>query len=373
MNLSTADSGEVQRLFLHLASIDGVSLHERHIANEVTNILRPFGVRVVEDATASAIGGNCGNILCFPPDFRNDKPAIMLTAHLDTVQSTASLKPQVLSDRIMSDGTTILGGDNRLGLSILTYLLQQVIVRNIPHRNFFVAHTVAEEIGLYGAEKLDASKYNIECAYVFDSSRRPGIYVRECVGLYLFDAVFHGKASHAGVAPEDGINAITLASKAISRIQIGRIDADMTTNIGSITGGGATNVVPDRVAIEGEVRSFSPERILERLNLIESAFCQSLDGIGSVEFKSRVDFQPYVLDASAPFLANLERALRSVGLTPQPIRYTGGSDANKYNAKGIPAVNIGIGAQKPHTHEEFVLLEDLKKSAEIAFALIEPA
>jgi tripeptide aminopeptidase len=372
MKAPMIDSNELQRLFLHLAGINGVSLHERRVADEVKILLHPMNVRIVEDDAGKSIGGNCGNILCFPPDFRNDEPAIMLAAHLDTVSPTENLKPCIHHDRITSDGTTILGADNRMGLSILTYLLQSVVSRNLPHRNFFVAHSVAEEVGVCGAEKFDASPYNISCAYVFDSSRRPGIYVRECVGLYEFNAIFHGKASHAGVAPEEGVNAIAMASKAISAVRIGRIDAELTANIGTISGGRATNVVPDKVFVEGEVRSFSPKRILEQLQSIESTFRQSCESGGSLDFNYKINFEPYILDPKDQFLQDLEQAIRSVGLTPQPIRYTGGSDANTYNAKGIPAVNIGIGAQKPHTNEEFILLEDLTKSAELAFSLIKP-
>lgn len=326
----------------------------------------------MEDPAGAAIGGNAGNLLCFPPGFREDQPAIMLTAHLDTVASTAGLAPLVTDERISSDGRTILGGDNRLGLSILTYLLQQVATRRLPYRNFFVAHTVAEEIGLFGAEKIDLSPYRVTGAYVFDSSRRPGIYVRECVGLHLFEVTFRGKSAHAGVAPEEGINAIALAARAITTMQVGRIDPTMTTNIGWIAGGGATNVVPDRVTIKGEVRSFSEQQSLERIRMIEQGFRATLNGHGDLEFSSRVDFAPYVLHPHSPLLADLERAIRAQGLQPQPIPYTGGSDANKYNAKGIPAVNLGIGAQKPHTHEEFVLLEDIAAAAGIAFELIRP-
>jgi tripeptide aminopeptidase len=372
MTLTSAEASELRDLFLRLAAVDGVSLHERSIADAIADTLRSCGLRVVEDGTGASIGGNAGNLLCFPPDFRTGEPAIVLTAHLDTVQPTAGLRPQLLADRITSDGTTILGADNRMGLSILTYLLMQITRKALPHRNFFVVHTVAEEIGLFGAEQIDLSPYRVEAAYVFDSSRRPGIYVRECVGLSLFEATFHGKAAHAGVAPEDGVNAIALAANAIATMQIGRIDRTMTTNVGWIAGGGATNIVPDRVTIKGEVRSFSAERTQERLRLIEGGFRGSMNGHGSLEFVSKVDFAPYDLPPDAPFLSRLEDALRAQGLTPQPISYTGGSDANKYNAKGIPAVNLGIGAQKPHTHEEFLLLEDLSMSAGIAFELIHP-
>jgi tripeptide aminopeptidase len=297
----------------------------------------------------------------------------MLEAHLDTVQPTGSLQVIVKEDRVCSDGTTILGADNRMGLSILIDLLLHSNEMEGPKKNFFVALTVGEETGLYGAAALDLSRHKVSAAFVFDCSKRPGIYIRESVGLYDFTAQFVGKAAHAGVAPEEGVSAIALAASAISKIRLGRLDPETTANIGRIYGGDATNVVPERVTVEGEVRSFSPERIREVLRTIEQTFHASVDGSGRLVFSAYSDFEPYVHKPDTPAVVELEDAMRRAGLTPQPIRYMGGSDANKYNAKGIPAVNIGIGAQKPHSVEEFFLLEDLFKSSEIADELVKIA
>jgi tripeptide aminopeptidase len=364
---------ELLSLFLRLAPIEGVSHFERAIADEVITILRASGIDVIEDQSATIVKGNTGNILCFPPGFRADASAIMLEAHLDTVQPTGLLKAIVKEDRVCSDGSTILGADNRMGLSILVDLLLHSKEISGPKKNFFVALTVGEETGLYGAAALDLSKYKVTTAFVFDCSKRPGIFIRESVGLYDFTAQFVGKAAHAGVAPEEGVSAIALAALAISKIQLGRIDAETTANIGKIFGGEATNIVPERVTVEGEVRSFSPDRIREELRKIEQSFHASVNGSGRLVFSAYSDFEPYVHEADAPAVVELEDAIRRAGLTPKPIRYMGGSDANKYNAKGIPAVNIGIGAQKPHSVEEFFLLEDLFKSSEIAHELVKLA
>ena len=363
---------ELVPLFLRLAPIEGLSLAERCIADEVQTLLNHAGIQVVEDNSAKTHGGTAGNLLCFPPGYRADQPAVMLTAHLDTVKSTSQLKPIVDSASIRSDGTTILGADNRAGLSVLIHLLGEVAKEKTQQNNFFVVFTVGEETGLFGAGSVDLSPYNILGAYVFDCSKRPGVYIKDSVGLYAFEAEFIGKAAHSGVAPEKGVSAIQLASAAITRLTLGRIDADTTANIGTIHGGEAMNSIPERVVIEGEVRSFTQERIREQLNLIEKSLRSSVEGTGKVTFKSEPDFEPYVLAADAPMIVALEHAMRTVGLQPQPIRYTGGSDANKYNAKGIPAVNLGVGAQNPHSYEEFVLIEDLVKSYELARALVNP-
>jgi tripeptide aminopeptidase len=358
-------------LFLRLAPIDGVSHAERAVTDEVTSILRQRGIRVIEDNVAGIVKGNSGNLLCFPPGFDEHAPAIVLEAHLDTVQSTAALKAILKEDRVSSDGTTILGADNRMGLSILVDLLLNGTAMKPSCRNFFVALTVCEETGLYGAEAIDFLSYDVTAVYVFDCSKRPGIYIRESVGLYMFTAQFIGKAAHAGVAPEEGVSAIALSAAAISKIKLGRIDPDTTANIGRIRGGESVNVVPDKVIVEGEVRSFYPEKIRQQLDLIRQTFETAVHGTGSVQFDALPDFEPYVHESDSAPLLTLESAMRAAGLTPQPIRYMGGSDANKYNAKGIPAVNIGIGAQKPHSVEEFFLLEDLYTSSRIAHELVQ--
>ncbi len=361
---------DLVELFLHLAKIEGTPLAERKIADEVAFILGKAGIRTIEDGSAAIHGGNSGNLICFPPEYDPDIPAIMLTAHLDTVRSTANLRPVVDAGVIRSDGSTILGGDNRAALSVLVQLLTDPGRDEIPHRNFFVVFTVGEEAGLYGAGAIDLSPYRPSSAYVFDCSRRPGVFIRECVGLRMFIAQFTGKAAHSGVAPEEGISAIQLAAKAITRLRLGRIDSETTANIGRIHGGEAVNAIPEKVILEGEVRSFSPGRIQQQLDVIERSMLDSLEGIGSLQFAARADFEPYTLQPQARMIIELENAMARVGLTPQPIRYTGGSDANKYNARGIPAVNLGIGAQKPHSHEEFILIEDLMKTYELARELI---
>jgi tripeptide aminopeptidase len=367
--MTSALDNLVQR-FLTLAKIDAVSLAERPIADAVSSLLRNAGIHVEEDASAAQIGGTAGNLLCFPPGFDPQKPALMLTAHLDTVLSTHRLRPVLLADRITSDGTTILGADNRAGLSVLVDLLLNCTRGTTPHRNFFCVFTVGEEIGLLGAGSLDLSRFQISAGIVFDCSKRPGVYIRESVGLHLFTARIVGKSAHSGVNPEEGVNAIVMASQAISRLRLGRLDEETTANVGQIRGGEAVNAVPERAIVEGEVRSFDPKRIMSELSIIEQIFHESVAGKGRLEFETTVDFEPYVLAPDLPVVMDLERALVAAGCIPQPIRYTGGSDANKYNAKGIPTVNIGIGAQKPHSNEEFILLEDLHRSYDIAKELI---
>jgi tripeptide aminopeptidase len=183
-----------------------------------------------------------------------------------------------------------------------------------------------------------------------------------------------GKASHAGVAPEKGINAIQIAARALAEIPMGRLTPTMTSNVGMISGGEATNVVPDRCRVEGEVREFQQSRIDEHIGQLQKTFMRiAAQSGGSVEFTSTTDFPPFVLDPSSDIFLLVVDVLKTLGLTPNPIQYLGGSDANMLNDKGLPAVNLGIGAQNPHGNDEFILVEDLHMTEQIAQALIAAA
>ena len=237
--------------------------------------------------------------------------------------------------------------------------------------NFVVVFTVAEEIGMFGAKHVDLSPYNIRMGFVFDCSKRPGVFIRSAVGCSLYTARFTGRPAHAGVSPEKGVSAIRMAALAVSRIAMGRLSPSMTSNVGTIRGGTATNVVAEECTIEGEVRAFEPADIDAHIGEIRDAFAEVAQNLGGqVHLDVSVDFSPFTLDPASEAFRLTEEVLSSLGLSPDPITYLGGSDANALNALGIPCVNLGIGAQNPHGNDEFILLEDLDASARIARELI---
>lgn len=362
--------GNLTDLFLKAVRVDALSLKERPMALFIRDALAGLRVDIREDDVAHLFNGECGNLVCVPSGFDPSRPAIALLAHMDTPRSTAHVRPIVSGSRITSDSTTALGVDNRAGVSVLLHALREHMTSG-RRGNFVVAFTVAEEVGPCGSKYLDLSHLNIKMCFIFDCSKRPGTFIQAAVGCSLYEAVFFGRSSHAAVAPEKGINAIRLASKAIARIPMGRLSPTMTSNVGLIAGGTATNVVPDRCSIQGEVREFEPRLIGDHLEMVESIFrsIAEVDG-GSLQFTTSVDFAPFRLRADDEVFKVTVDTLAGVGLKPEPIDYLGGSDANMLNAKGIPSVNLGIGAQNPHGDDEFILIEDLHKSVEIAAELI---
>jgi len=360
----------VVELFLEAVKVDSLSLRERPMARFIHTTLSGLSVAVYEDDTAKTIKGDCGNLICIPSWFNPSHPAIALFAHMDTPRTTVGVRPMLTDSRITSDGTTILGVDNRAGSSVLLQVLKEHVSAN-TQGNFIVVFTVAEEIGMFGSKHIDLTPYNIKMGFVFDCSKRPGVFIQSAVGCSLYDATFIGRPAHAGVAPEKGVSAIGIAATAVSQIPMGRLSPTMTSNIGMIVGGTATNVVADRCTIHGEVREFIPALIDEHLIMLKTTFERAAQSNGGdVEFGSRVDFPPFALGSDSEVFRTTVDVLQSVGLTPAPIQYLGGSDANMLNEKGIPSVNFGIGAQNPHANDEFILVEDLHKSSEIATALI---
>lgn len=364
--MKNIDADALVTSFCTLAGIEGTPFKEKAVAGYIKQQLEPLGVHIIEQSIPVG-NSDTGNILCIPEGTDTGKPLLILTAHMDTVRSTAALKPVVKDGVIASDGTTILGADNRAGVTALLYMLRIAHENRLPLKNIVVLFTVAEEVGMVGARHLDLSDYpSIERILVFDCSKRPGIFIRHCFGCLKFKVDVHGKPAHAGVAPEKGVNAIAIAAGIINDLQQGRLDDEATFNIGTIRGGDASNVVSSEVVFDGEIRGPSMEiieRHLDRLRQTTSAVAARFNGTASIE--THLAFAPFYIDPSSADYAFAEEVIRKAGLTPDPIRYTGGSDANAYNARGIPAINFGIGAQQPHSNEEFIRIEDLVKTTEI--------
>lgn len=356
----------LSEIFLQLAQINAVSGQERPVADYVKQFLTETIVSVVEDDAGDHDGGSAGNVIC---TFK-DGGEIVLLAHMDTARPTKNLKAGVFEDRIESDGTTILGVDNRAGMALLLYTLETAIQHSDQFPGFTVAFTIAEETTLAGSKHLQLNG-NIQMGYAFDSSLRPGNFIHGSYGAKRFDIQVTGKAAHSGIAPENGVNAIQIASEAIASLPGGRVDVNTTMNIAKIAGGAAINVVPEHVSVEGEVRGLANSDVDKIIDLLDATFGEKAGEHGGKSLlNSRWDFQPYEIATDAPVYTRLVEAFQAVNLEQIPHITPGGSDANSLNVKGIPALNVGIGAQNPHANNEFILLQDFENSARVIQALL---
>jgi tripeptide aminopeptidase len=240
----------------------------------------------------------------------------------------------------------------------------------IPVKDFTVAFTTCEETTLFGSKHLGLNG-QIKYGFVFDSGYRPGNFIYSACGALGFKIKVIGKASHSGIAPEKGINSLQIVSKAISQLPLGRIDDESTMNIGILKSGSAVNVIPEIAELDGEVRSFDVTKVEKYFNLALDIFNKEAEQVGGkIEVDSFWDFKPYTVSENSLVFKETFRVLEKVGLKPTPKISLGGSDANSLNEKGIESVNLGIGAQNPHSNDEFIFIEDLVKSAEIALELV---
>lgn len=360
------DNQRLIDLFLEVARINALSGNEKPLADFIKSFLSNYNYSIKEDETAKFTNSNTGNLICKIGNGGN----FVLLSHMDTARPTENLKPIINEDRIISSGDTVLGVDNRAGVSVLLYTLEKIVKEKIHVKDFTIAFTTCEETTLFGSKNLGISS-EIKKGFIFDSGYRPGNFIYSACGAIGLKIKIVGKASHSGISPEKGINSMIVAAKAIGRLPLGRIDEETTMNIGLLKSGSAVNVIPELTELEGEVRSFNLKKAENYFDQLASIFKEEAEKVGArFECDHFWDFMPYTIPETSPVFQETVSAIKNVGLTPTPKISLGGSDANSLNGRGIESINLGIGAQNPHSNEEFILIEDLIKSAEIALELV---
>lgn len=353
-------------IFFEVARINALSQKEKPVADYLRSFLSSPLVKIAEDNSYTHTGSDTGNIICRIGDGGDT----VLLSHMDTARPTLDTIPTLRNDKIVSDGKNVLGVDNRAGITALLYALELAILGKFKARDITVAFTTCEEITLGGSMNLDLNG-KIKKGLVFDSSYRPGNFINSACGALGFTIKVSGKAAHSGLEPEKGINSIAAASKAIARIEQGKLDDNTTLNIGRISGGSQVNVVPEETMVEGEIRSFDAKKIEYLFKNVKETFFKEASNLGaSVNVRKDWSFKPYTISDTEEVYRELSSVIKKVGLKPTPRKSLGGSDANSLNSRGIKTINLGIGAQKPHSNEEFIYVEDLVKASEIAIELI---
>ncbi|HIE09295.1 MAG TPA: M20/M25/M40 family metallo-hydrolase [Armatimonadetes bacterium] len=365
------DPRRLKALFLELLRIDSAGGREGEICDFVARRLEEIGAEVEVDDASKRIGGTGGNVIAKFPGQRKG-PSLLLNAHLDTVSSTEGLKIIEEEDLIRSDGTTILGADDKAGVAIVLEAVRALSEQSIPHVPIEVVLTIREEKGLLGAKALDTSKLSARYGFVLDGGEREDELVVEAPTHDNFVAVIEGKAAHAGVEPEKGVNAIAVASSAISRVKWGRLDELTTCNVGLIKGGEARNIVPDRCEVQGEARSRDKRRLEEVILAIRAAFEGAAREFGAkLEFSVERSYEGYKIEEGEPQLEAAKSAIRSLGMEPKLLASGGGTDANIFVQRGIRCVILPTGAAKVHTKEEYIRPSVLARCCQILVRAIE--
>jgi len=362
--------------FMELVRVDSESGAERQLADLLKEKLTALGLEVFEDNAGDFIevGRGTGNIIATLPGNGGEGPLLLLSAHMDTVKPGRGVRPRRENGVITSAGDTVLGSDDKAGIVAILECLRVVKEENIVHGGIQVVFTVAEEIGLVGAKNLDYSRIKARVGFVLDSGGPPGEIIIKAPTQYSFTATIKGKAAHAGIAPEQGVNAIVVASHAIANMKVGRIDEETTSNIGLISGGVATNIVPEQTTVKGEARSINPSKAKDQIDHMVDEINKAAEKFGAtatIDVEKEYD-SINLAPESLPVRIAIQAA-ENIGIKPFPGQTGGGSDANIFNGRGIACANLGIGMSKVHTTEEFISEENLVANAQLMVEIVKVA
>lgn len=368
------NSTRVENTLLELLAINSPSKHERALVDCLKGKLAALGFEVEEDDAAAKTGGNAGNIIATRKGSVPGATGIFFCCHTDTVEPTDKLKIVKEDGIIKSDGTTILGADDKAGITAILEGCQSVIESGAPVGDIQVFFTASEEIGLLGARYLDRAKVITQMGYVLDAGEPVAGIVVSAPTHDVMEVKIEGTAAHAGGAPEKGVSAIVAAANAISKMKLGRLDEETTANVGIIEGGKALNIVPDLCIVKAEARSRNNAKLDEQIEHMRSLFIDEAAKIGAkATFTHEREYSTYrFAEADAPIKLAME-ASRRIGIEPHTMEIGGGSDANVFNASGLPAVVLGLGHENAHAVTEYCPLDKLTKACEFVEALIKVA
>ncbi len=360
------------QFFIQLVEKDSVSGREEKVSNFLKQFFSQRGLPVEEDNAGEILKGTSNNLLIRIAG-TVDKPPLLFAAHMDTVQPGEGIRAVVGNDRIIrSQGDTILGSDDKSAIAAILEAVEIIQERQLPHPPLELLFTVSEEQGLMGAKLFDFSRLQSKIAYVLDDSNHPGTIVIKSPCQNEIEYMVEGRAAHAGMNPEEGINAIHLAAMALAKMPCGRIDEETTCNFGIIEGGLARNIVAPECRIRGEARSRSPEKLDSITNSLKDAFVNEIESLGGkAEVNVEFLYPEISLQPEEEVVQRALRAARKLGLEPTLAETGGGSDASVINGAGIRCANLGVGMRNVHTTDEYISIDDLVMDVRLILAIIE--
>jgi tripeptide aminopeptidase len=360
--------------FLELARIGSVSKREGNVAKRLITILEGMGAAVQVDDAGERIGADAGNLVARFAGTAPDAAPFLLCGHMDTVPPADNVRPVVDGDIIRTDGTTVLGGDDKAGIVAILEAVRLLRERGIAHGPIDVLFTICEELGLLGAKEFDVGRLRARTGLILDCDGVHELITRAPAANRMQFTV-HGLEAHAGLAPEQGISAVQVAAEAIAAMRLGRVDETTTANVGRIEGGLASNIIPNRVVLRAETRSLTLEGLerqtrhmldcLERAAACHRVTVGGRDHVARVETRVDRDYEPLAVPDDTP-IVRLVRDAAARMTTSFKTRATGAaSDANIFAARGLEVANLGCGMRQIHTVNEWVDVNDMVATTEL--------
>ena len=355
--------------FINYVKIDSESYNELNICNHLYIQLTTLGFEVIKTNVNNDFGSNGYNLIA---KFAGDptKKPIFMSAHVDTVAPGNGVKPVIEEDVIKSDGTTILGADNKGGVAIIVEVMQALKESGQNARPIDAVFTLCEEEALLGANVVDTNLFAAREGIVLDSGGPVGGIVTKAPGHQLHNIVIHGKPAHSGAAPQEGISAIQIAARAINSLKLGKIDDETTASVGTIHGGTAMNVIPAQVTLVSEARSLNAKKMQAQTDKMKQAFEEAAAHYGgTVDFSVKTSYPAVDVPKDAPIITALEASFLSMGIQPYFKVAGGGSDNNVFFGKGLQTVDLSIAYEDIHTLEERICISDMEKLAQVIYQM----
>ncbi len=356
--MSVLSSEQVLTTFLEMVRINSPSGDEGAMREYLIGRLNALDIPSTVDAG--------GNLIADIPKHQCDHDSILvLSGHMDVVPPCQDIQPVVTGEGeervIASDNTTVLGADDKSGLAAILEAVALSLQHHLPRPALRLIFTTREEVGLAGAKELSDEALNANFAVTFDHTGRQGVIIHQAPTYIRFTIECLGKSVHAGIMPEQGVNAIVFASKVINRLHLGRINPDTTANIGFVEGGRGTNVVPDQVVLQGELRGHDPAFLEQELAYIQQVLAEEKAAFPGTDtrFEYHTEFQGYTLPADQKGVQLVQAAAEALQLNPQLIRTNGGSDNNVFVHRGLLGVVLSAGYMEPHSLKERVRLSEM--------------
>ena len=300
-----ANKSRLIKTFIELVQIDSPTGEEDAMDQEVSNRLEALGFSVYHDSFKNVIASLPGI----------GEP-IVLSAHLDTVEPGRGIKPILDGDTLRSDGTTILGGDCKSGVTIVLESLTSAIEANLDHVPIEVAFSRAEEGGLVGARNMEMSRLTAKRGMVFDAEGNANRITIGAPYQNVVKAHINGRASHAGIEPEKGVSAILIAAEILTQLPLGRIDFETTANIGVVNGGIKRNIIPDYTFLDGELRSLDQAKFEYYTDQFRGVFTQVLESHEgcSIDLDIENTYAGYVVDCENETAQMIASAITELSL-----------------------------------------------------------
>lgn len=367
------DEKRIGEFFAELVSIDSPSLEEREMADTLKAKFAEIGVNFTEDHTQEQTGSNAGNLFARIPGSIDGAP-VLFAAHMDTVEPAKGKKAVFHDDgTVTSDGTTVLGADDLAGVTAIYEAVRHITEAGAPHRPIEILISTGEELYCKGANAFDYSQVQAKEAYVLDLSGAIGAAAYAAPTLVSFKAEIQGKAAHAGFHPEDGINSIQAAARAVAQLPQGHVAESTTANIGKIGGGSGTNIVSESCLVEGEIRSLNHETAMELLETYHRTFQQEAEKIGAkLVWEEKLNIHAYETPLTSAAAKHYESAVAEEGLTAAFEKTFGGSDNNVFAQHGIEGLVIATSMNQVHSCAEYTKIPEIAQVARIVANLAAP-